>query len=334
MSHTISEEILFLSELDVQALLTPEDAIAAAENTFYRIGTGDIVVGQMSLMVTDETGRNNFHSMPAILRDRNVAGLKWINTFGAAQPGYPFSHGNLAVLCDTATGSPFAIVGATSITAMRTAGGHGVVQAKYLANPAPKILSVFGCGVQAKAGIRGFLTQFPTIRQVRIFSRSIAPIQQMREAYRGRAEIVRCASAEDALMGSSLILMASGAMQPLLTADMLEDGMTIVGLEGFRDLDPEISRKAKWYLGCRQSDIDIINDPELNPDGTLSMDDVFGDLTEVLTGKIAGPETPSETIVSTHMGTGAHDLSCAHLVYQRARKQGLGISLLLDQWQV
>lgn len=332
MPISISEELLFLNEQDVRDLLTPEDAIRAAENTFYHIGTGDIRVGQMSLMVTDDTGANNFHTMPAVLRDKQVAGMKWISTFGNPQPGYPFSHGNLVILSDTSTGSPFAIVGATAITAMRTAGGHGVVQAKYLANPNPLVLSVFGCGVQARAGIKGFLFQFPSIQQVRIFSRSRRPVDQVSEELKGRAEVICCASASEALAGSNLVLMASGAVSPLLTADLLRPGMTIIGIEGFRDMDSEISRKAKWFLGYRPPDMDIIQDSELNPDGTLSIEEVFGDMTEVLTGKIPGRENSDEIIVSTHMGMGAHDLNCAYLVYLRAKEQHRGIPLLLNQW--
>ena len=328
-----SEEILFLGEADVRELLTVEDAIAAAESTFYHIGTGEIQVGRMSLMVTDDGGANNFHTMPAVLRDKSVAGMKWISTFGAPQPGYPFSHGNLVILSDTETGSPFAIVGATSITAMRTAGGHGVVQARYLANPDPEALSVCGCGVQARTGIRGFLKQFPSIRQVRIFNRSQSPIRQTRDEHKGRAEVVSCRSPEEALEGSQLVLMASGAVTPLVTADMLRPGMTVIGIEGFRDLDSEISRRAKWFLGYREPDMDIIEDPELNPDGTLSVNDVFADMTEVLTGKRPGRESAEEIIVSTHMGMGAHDLNCAYLVYQRAKAAGRGIPLLLNQWE-
>lgn len=333
MSGTISEEILFLSEQDVRELLTTEDAIQAAENTFYRIGTGEIQTGRMSLMVTDDAGLNNFHAMPAVLQDKNVAGLKWISTFGRPQAGYPFSHGNLVVLSDTVTGSPFAIVGATAITAMRTAGGHGVVQAKYLSNPDPEVLTVFGCGVQAQAGIRGFLAQFPSILQVRVFSRSRAPVERVREEHRGRADVVCCGSPAEALEGSLLVLMASGAREPLLTAGALRPGMTVIGIEGFRDMDAAISREAKWFLGYRPPDMDIIEDPELNPDGTLSAGDVFGDMTEVLTGKIPGRETPDEIIVSTHMGMGAHDLSCAYLVYLRARERRRGVPLLLNRWE-
>ena len=127
------------------------DAIAAAEETFYRIGTGDITVGNMSLMFTDETRKNNFHSMPAVLHFKHVAGVKWISTFSAPLPGYTFCHGTSILLSDTNTGSPIALVGGTSITAMRTAGGHGVVQAKHLTNPDPETLTVMGCGLQARA---------------------------------------------------------------------------------------------------------------------------------------------------------------------------------------
>lgn len=108
----MQERLLFLNEDDVLSLLTPADAIAAAEDTFYRIGTGDITVGTMSMMFVDPEGRNNFHAMPAILHYRGVAGVKWIDTYADPLPGYPFSHGNLVLLSDTKTGSPIALVGA------------------------------------------------------------------------------------------------------------------------------------------------------------------------------------------------------------------------------
>ena len=72
----VSEKLLFINEADVLKLLTPADAIAAAEDTFYHIGTGEITVGQMALMYADKEQKNNFHSMPAILHHRNFAGVK------------------------------------------------------------------------------------------------------------------------------------------------------------------------------------------------------------------------------------------------------------------
>ena len=327
---SVPEKLLFLNEADVLRLLTPADAIAAAEDTFYHIGTGEITVGQMGLMYADREKKNNFHSMPAILHHRDVAGVKWIDTYGDPLPGYPFSHGNLVILSDVPTGSPIAIVGATNITTMRTAGGHGVVQAQQLANPDPEILSVFGCGAQAKAGMKGFLEGFPSLRQIRLFSRSRQPMEEVRRQLSGRAEVILCDTPEMAVEGSQLILMASGARTPLVTREMLRPGMTIIGIEGFRDLDPQIGKAAdKWYLGYKQPDTHILKSPMLNPGGQLTMEDVFGDMTELLTGKIPGRERESEIIVSTHMGMGAHDVSCAATVYQRAREKNMGQWLTL-----
>ena len=118
----LHEELLFLNEEDVLSLLTPADAIAAAEDTFLHIGLGKITVGEMALMYADQEKKNNFHSMPAILHHKHMAGVKWIDTYANPLPGYPFSHGNLVLLSDTRTGSPIAVVGATNITTMRTPG--------------------------------------------------------------------------------------------------------------------------------------------------------------------------------------------------------------------
>lgn len=327
----IREELLFLSESDVLSLLTPADAIAAAEETFLHIGLNEITVGTMALMFVNADGKNNFHSMPAILHHRQRAGVKWIDTYDAPLPGYPFSHGNLVILSDTQTGSPIAIVGATNITAMRTAGGHGVVQAKYLSNPEPEILTVIGCGTQAKAGIRGFVAQFPSLRQIRLFSRSHAPMEQVKRELVDRVEVVLCDSPAEAVKGSRLILMASGAQETLVTREMVRPGTTIIGIEGFRDLDPQIGKTAdKWYLGYRVPDADILRSPKLNPHGMLTEQDVFGDMTELLAGKVPGREREDEIIVSTHMGMGAHDVVCADIVYQRARQKGIGQSLVLS----
>ena len=121
----IPEKLLFLNEEDVLCLLTPADAIAAAEDVFYHIGTGEVTVGKMVMMYADSQRRNNFHSMPAILHHKGVSGVKWIDTYSDPLPGYSFSHGNLVIVSDVRTGSPIALVGATNITTMRTAGGGG-----------------------------------------------------------------------------------------------------------------------------------------------------------------------------------------------------------------
>lgn len=326
----MEQSMLFISEKEVRTLFTPEDAIAGAEDTFYHIGRGDITVGDMALMYVDDEKTNNFHSMPAILHHKHTAGVKWISTYGNPLPGYPFCHDTMILLSDTQTGSPIAMAGGTAITAMRTAGGHGVVQAKHLCNPSPTVLAVIGCGAQAKAGIRGFLIQFPTLKEIRIYSRSRGPMEEVKHQLKDRVSVVICEEPAQAVRGSQILLMASGAQEPLVSWDMLSPGMTVIGIEGFRDMEVSIGRKAdKWYLGYKKPDAHILKSPKLNPGGYLTPEDVFGDMTELLTGQVPGREAPEEIIVSTHMGMGAHDVNCVLTVYERAKAMGIGQKLPL-----
>lgn len=79
-----------------------------------------------------------------------VLGFKWINCYMNPALGYPFGHDSIIVLNDIMTGSLKAIVSAQDITAMRTAGGYGVVSEKYLAcawHPYEKALAA-GDGIE------------------------------------------------------------------------------------------------------------------------------------------------------------------------------------------
>ncbi len=150
-------------------------------------------------------------------------------------------------------------------------------------------------------------------------------MEEIKKQLSDRLEVVICGTPEETVSGSNLILMASGAQKALLSAEQIRPGTTVIGIEAFRDLDPQLGKRAdKWYLGYKVPDNDILQIPRLNPGGTLTMDDVFGDITELLAGRIPGREREDEIIVSTHMGMGAHDVSCAATVYQRALEQGIG----------
>ena len=209
------------------------------------------------------------------------------------------------------------------------------MQAACLSNPAPEVLSVIGCGAQARAEIRGFLTQFPSLKRIRLFGRSRGPMERVKREFFLRAEVVNCTSPEEAVTGSGLVLMASRAQTTLVTADVVAPGTTVIGMEGFRDLDPALGRKAdKWYLGYRKPDAYIQKSPRLNPGGLLGEADVFSDMTGLLPGRVPDRERENEIIISTHMGMGAHDVSCAATVYERALKQGKGQKFRLDTFSV
>ena len=321
------DELLLLSEEDVRALLSPEDVIGVVEQVFQKCAQGDTIYGPIGKMPVDAEGRNFYMTFPTGLRSMDLVGMKWFCGYGAPLPGYPFSHGNLLLLVRLSTGSPFALMGAGAITAMRTAGGHGVVAAKHLANPDPETLAVIGSGAQARAGVRGFLAAFPSLRRICLWSRTPERAAALcREFSRWGPELICAPSAREAVAQADLVLTATTSPEILVKADWIRSGATVIAITAFTDLDPAITERAdKWVLGNLREDVhNILETPSLCHGYPLCRERVHGDLSQVITGQRPGRERADEIIVYSHMGMGFFDIACGKAAYDRAVEQKRG----------
>ncbi len=56
----------------------------------------------------------------------------------------------------------------------------------------------------------------------------------------------------------------------------------------------------------------------------ISEKDIYATIGEVVAGKKKGFESPEQRIVCIPIGTGAMDVASAYIVYEKARKQGIG----------
>ena len=327
------DEFLFLSEQDVEQLLRPEDVITAVEQTFRSVHAGRAVYGQVGRLDIDVQKRNFFMTFPTALPDLGVAGVKWFSGFTEGLPGWPFSHGNFLILSDTQTGSPLALMGAGRITAMRTAGGHAAVAAAALSGPAPKTLAVLGAGAQALHGIAGFCTLFPSLEEIRVYTRSPERVATLQRAA-GEVPVIPCPTPRQAVEGAELILAATTSKETVLRAEDVDPGATVLAISAFSDVDPALSERAdKWILGNEQEDGRNIFDSSVMRQGvTLARERVYGVLPEILCGEKPGREKKDEIILYTHMGMGFFDIACGAAVYRRAREQEIGTSLVLDRF--
>ncbi len=161
----MEEKLLFLNRSDVRSCLSPAQVIGTVEDLWKHWRDGAVIEGQRSFLQAGLNPQNEFLHMPVCLPGLGVLGFKWINCYMEPAPGYPFTHGSLIVLNDIATGSPLALINATDITAMRTAGGHGVAAARLLAKKPVRQLSVIGGGLQAeRTASPAFSARFPSLR--------------------------------------------------------------------------------------------------------------------------------------------------------------------------
>ena len=198
------KEILYLSAAHVQAVLSRKDVIDTVEKVFCQAGEESIVLGQNSFLSTGDGKQNRFIAMPVSIPREKVLGLKWINIYNQPAKGYPFSHGNLVLVNDTETGSPLAVVSATDITTMRTAGGHGVIGARCLTKRNPGVLAVIGCGSQGRSGVGGFLEEFKTLEEIRLYDAYPAACEAITQMYGGSGvRFTVCASPKEAVEGAT-----------------------------------------------------------------------------------------------------------------------------------
>jgi len=150
MSYPINVRII--SKSQAEKLVTPAEVLEVVDETFKALGNGEIFHPVKEPIWNGKENANMILAMPAHLKDKKIIGMKWVNMYTYQQEGIPSSYGNLLILNHEENGQPYAMIEATPITTMRTAGGHGVVAAQYLARKDSRVLTVVGCGAEGISG--------------------------------------------------------------------------------------------------------------------------------------------------------------------------------------
>lgn len=326
----MEEKFFYLDREAVQKYLKPEDVIKAVKGLWSHWKDGSVQEGEHIFFPAGKDTGNEFLHIGASLSAEGILGFKWINIYRNPAPGYPFSHGNIVVINDIRTGALKAVVSADDITAMRTAGGHGVVSARYLTRKV-RTLSVIGSGSQAVSGIAGFLTEFKELECIRINCRRKERFQEIQKLFGERAAFTHVEDAREIGRDADVILVATNSKDVLLRCEAVEKGTTVIALDGFIDVDPELSIKAdKWFVGNLNTDKkEIIDSKEMSHGFELCCENITGEVADVMAGTLPGRESDDEIIICTHMGSGTYDVACAYEVYKKALEDGGGMELRL-----
>ena len=138
-----------------------------------------------------------------------------------------------------------------------------------------------------------------------------------------------CGTPQEAVSGSDIVLTCSSSREILVESRWIERGMTLISINAFNDLSPEVTKLAdKWVLGVYGEDThNILKNPDMSHQVLLDRDRVHADIPEILSGKKAGRERDDEIILYSHMGMGAFDVACAEIAYRRAKEQSIGVWL-------
>ena len=292
-----------LDEDAVRNLLQMEELIPAIASALADLSSKKAVQPvRMVLPVADHNGF--FGVMPAY---NGALGAK-IVTFYPQNKDVHTHHG-VILLFRPETGEPIAVIDGRLITEMRTAAASAVAT-DLLARRDVDILAIIGSGVQAHSHLKalGLVRKFS---EVRVWSPRNA--RAFAEAHGVKA----VDSAEEAVRGADVIVVATSSMTPVLEGQWLSPGVHInaVGANRatWRELDDEALATTKIFVDSREAALVESGD-------VIAAGHIFAEIGEVVADVRPGRESEEEITLFKSLGAAVEDIAAADLVYQKANR--------------
>jgi ornithine cyclodeaminase/alanine dehydrogenase-like protein (mu-crystallin family) len=329
----VSQRFRLLTEQHVKALLPMSDLIPAMESALARFSGGEVVQPVRSVLSVGPT-RAFFGLMPAYVESPPCLGAKLVTVFNSnLERGLP-SHLATIVLLDPDTGALVAIMDGRYITEARTA-AVSAVSARHLARPDASALAMLGTGVQARSHLEA-LAEVRALTAVRVWS----PQERSRARFvsemspRVSAPLSATASAEEAVRGADLVVLATSSPTPVVMDGWVTAGAHVMSVGACRsdqrEMDPALVLRARVYVDSRAAALVEAGDIVLGiREQRFTGDHIRGELGEVVLSRAAGRGTADEVTIFKSLGMAVEDVTAADLAFRRAIETGAGTELAL-----
>jgi alanine dehydrogenase len=328
----LSDQImLILSEKQVESLIDIDELIAALGRAHIQYSTGKAVM-PVRLVVPLPKIDGRITSMPGFLDEDQALGMKVVTYFhNNPKQNLPSILATI-MLFSPENGKMMAVMDGSYITAIRTACASAMAT-KVLSNPTASALGVLGAGVQARAHITA-LARVRKISRIRIYSpsgTSASRVKQEVESQVGLA-IEVANSAEEAVRGADLIVTATTAKQPILSAEWLKPGAHINAVGShrpdLRELHGSTMARSKVFVDSREAIMAECGDVLLAlAENSITTDHMRAEIGEVLAGTKPGRTGADEVTLYKSVGIAIQDVATARLVYHKALQNGVGTDI-------
>jgi len=126
---------------------------------------------------------------------------------------------------------------------------------------------------------------------------------------------VRSGSAEEAVRGATVVVVATTSQTPVLSGKWLLPGTHINAVGAarptWRELDDDVLKKSRIYVESREAATRDSGD-------VIAAGQVFAEIGEVVTGVKRGRESADEITLFKSVGVAVEDVATADLVYRKA----------------
>jgi ornithine cyclodeaminase len=325
-----------LTEADVQALLPSSEfprLVDLMESTLVDFSAGRVTQRLRPAVPVGPPGQY-LGVMPALLAGGAALGTKLVSVVpGNAARGLS-THLGFVALFDPETGAVQAIMDARYITEVRTA-AVSAVSVRRMARPDADRIAIIGTGVQG----RSHLAVIGSIRRLSA-ARAWSPDQPQLEAYaeemsrQAGVRVEAATSAEEAVRGASLIVLATGSDRPVIEDEWVADGAHVVSVGACRpdqrEIPPGLVARARLIVDSRAAALVESGDVVQGiAEGRFDASHVSGELGEVARGTVRGRTRDAEITIFKSLGLAVEDVAAAGLVYRSALASGRGGDLSL-----
>ena len=311
--------VLYLTEADVQQLLTMELALEAVEQGLKKVAIEEAVNVPRSRCQTDHS---MLHVMSAAGKTLGALGFK---AYVTNRRGTHFHFH----LFDGRTGEHLAWMQADVLGQMRTGAASGVAT-KYLARADASRVGLLGSGRQARTQILAVCKVRP-IKHVSVFS----PDAGRREKFTAemsaqcRTEVVPVATPEAAARDQDIVITATSAREPVLLGEWLAPGMhlNVIGSNflGKAEIDVNAVRRSDRVV-VDSKDQARLEAGDLMPaveQGALKWAEVR-ELGQIIAGRFPGREDSKHITLFKSLGVAIEDVAVASRVFALAKERGIG----------
>lgn len=204
------------------------------------------------------------------------------------------------------------------LTARRTAAASAVA-AKRLARPDVARLLVIGTGAlspmvaQSHAAVRDY-------DSIEIWGRDRAKAAAVIASLAAVGCVATvCDSLDEAVAAADVITAVTGATEPLIKGALLKPGTHVDLIGAFtpqmRESDDEVIRRADLWVDTRSDGVLAGDLAQPLAAGLITLDDLKGDLAELVAGTCPGRTDAAQITVFKSAGTALEDVAAARLVF-------------------
>jgi alanine dehydrogenase len=302
---------MILDEEDVRKLLTMAELIPAMERALSDL-SGSRAVAPLRTVIPVAEHQGFLGAMPAYVS--GALGAKLVTFFPNNRDVH--THHATIVLFRSETGEPLVTMDGRLITEMRTA-AVSAVATRALSRPDATVLAILGSGVQAGSHLEALRIVRP-LREVRVWSPRNAP------AFAAQFGVRAAGSAEEAVRGADIVVVATTSKTPVLRGAWLSPGTHVnaVGASrpDWRELDDEVLARSTVFVDSREACSRESGD-------VIAGGKIAAEIGEVVSGAAPGRTAAEEITLFKSVGVAVEDVVSADLVYRAAARTGRGLPL-------